>query len=102
MVYFIAIITFDEAKDRRDYLVYMDKVKPIVEKNNGRYVVRSNNITVLNEGWKVNRLIVIAFENREQLERCFSSSEYQKIAYLRENSVNSKAMIVEAEEGEWK
>ncbi len=41
------------------------------------------------------RIIVIEFENRRQLEKCFASAEYATVKGLRENSVKTNAVIVE-------
>ena len=95
MVYFVAIIYFDEEKDKGDYLKYIEAVKPIVSKYHGRYIVRSEKITALSSDWRPNRVIIIEFDTREQLDMCFSSEEYREIASLRENSVDSKAIIIE-------
>lgn len=95
MVYFVATIYFDESKDRGAYLQYIKRVKPIVDKYNGRYIARSESVTSLSEEWKPDRVIIIEFDTREQLEKCFSSEEYRNIALLRENSVDSKAVIIE-------
>lgn len=80
---------------QEDYFDYIKAVKPIVRKYHGRYIVRSEKITALSTDWKPNWVIIIEFDTREQLELCFSSEEYQQIAYLRENSVDSKAIIIE-------
>lgn len=95
MVYFVVTIYYDEKKDRKDYLEYINAVKSIVSNYGGRYIVRSEKITALSSEWSPNRVIVIEFETREQLEKCFSSEEYKQIAFLRENSVDSKAIIIE-------
>lgn len=94
MVYFVATIYFE--KDKADeYLEYIEKVVPVVEKYKGRYMIRSEKITPLGTDWKPNRVILIEFDTKEQLEKCFTSEEYRKIASLRENSVESKAIILE-------
>lgn len=95
MVYFVVTTYFDERKDKSDYLEYIKKVKPIVDKYHGRYIVRSEKITYLNSHWKPDRVIIIEFDTRKQLEMCFSSAEYKAISCLRENSVNSNAIIIE-------
>ncbi|MGN0329501.1 MAG: DUF1330 domain-containing protein [Lachnospira sp.] len=95
MVYFVVATYFDEYQDISDYLEYIKAVKPIVNKYQGRYIARSEKITPLNSDWKPNRVIIIEFNTREQLEMCFSSEEYRQIASLRENSVNSNAIIIE-------
>lgn len=95
MVYFIATINFDDAKDKKPYLDYMKLVQPIVNKYNGKYLVRSEKITSLGTKWSPNRVIIIEFETREELERCFSSKEYRNISSLREDFVDSNAIIIE-------
>lgn len=95
MVYFVVTAYFDKEKDKAEYLEYIKAVKPIVNKYHGRYIVRSEKITPLSSDWRPNRVIIIEFETRAQLEMCFSSEEYKQIALLRENSVDSKAIIIE-------
>ncbi len=95
MVYFVATIYFDKGNDLKAYHEYIKSVQPIVEKYHGRYLARSENITALSTDWKPDRVIVIAFDTREQLDMCFSSQEYQQIAAWRENTVDSKAIIIE-------
>lgn len=95
MVYFVVTTYFDEEKDKEEYFEYIKAVKPIVNKYKGRYIIRSEKITALSSDWKPNRVIIIEFDTREQLEICFSSKEYKQIARLRENSVDSKAIIIE-------
>ncbi|MBQ3378869.1 MAG: DUF1330 domain-containing protein [Clostridia bacterium] len=95
MVYFVITTYFDKEKDIKDYLEYIEKVAPIVKSYGGRYLVRSENITALSPKWKPDRVIIIEFDRREQLEKCFSSEEYRRIAALRENTVDSRAIIIE-------
>ncbi len=95
MVYFVVTTYFDEEKSKEDYLKYIKAVKPIVSKYHGRYIVRSEKITALSSNWSPNRVIIIEFDTKEQLEICFSSEEYKQITFLRENSVDSKAIIIE-------
>lgn len=95
MVYFVATIYYDKGNDLNTYHDYINAVKPIVQKYHGRYLARSESITALSTDWKPDRVILIEFDTREQLDICFSSEEYQQIAGLREYSVDSKAIIIE-------
>lgn len=94
MVYFIVAIHSDK-KRKEEYETYIRLVKPIVEKYGGRYLIRSDKVTPLQKEWCPERFIVIEWNTKEQLEACFSSEEYRAIAALRENSVDSRAIIVE-------
>lgn len=94
MVYFIADIrTPAERPDA--YLAYIDKVKPIVARYGGVYLARSDRVTALTDRWRPDRVILIQWESRSQMEACFRSAEYRRIAGLREDSVDSRAVIVE-------
>lgn len=95
MFYFIVTIHSDNIEEINDYQEYIELVKPIVESYGGRYLVRSNKITALQNKWIPDRVIIIEWKTREQLEACFSSKEYRAIAGKRENSVDSRAIIVE-------
>lgn len=94
MVYFVATIYFDKSMNGA-YSDYIERVVPIVEKYNGRYIIRSEKITPLGIDWKPDRVIIIEFDTKEHLEECFTSEEYKRIAHLRECSVDSNAIIIE-------
>ena len=95
MVYFIATVFFSKTDDIKSYRRYTELVKPIVKRHNGHYITRSEKITALSNDWTPDRVIIIAFDNKEQLRSCFSSPEYSAIAALREASVRSSAIIIE-------
>jgi len=93
-VYFIVEIkTKNENKDF--YAKYIEKVRPIVEKYNGRYLVRGGEITPIFGDWKPERIIVIEFPSAGDVKRWLNSSEYREIAGLRENSTATKAIMME-------
>jgi uncharacterized protein (DUF1330 family) len=93
---FLIISTqIDLENERNPYNEYIELVKPIVEKYCGKYIVRSEKITYLNNQWKPDRLIIIEFPSKENINKCFSSSEYREIENLRKNTVLSNAIIVE-------
>ena len=95
MVYFIGMITYDRTKDRSGYFDYIEQAQPIVERYGGRYLIRSDAVTAVDGEQKPDRMLILEFDPREQLDACFSSTAYRKIAGLRERSVISRAFIVE-------
>lgn len=94
MKYYFIVTTYYEKGDQALYRDYIQEVKPIVEQFGGKYLVRTEDIAHLSEDWTPDRVIVIEFPSKEQLEACFSSAQYQKIKSKRENSVKSMAIIV--------
>lgn len=95
-VYFIVSVGIESRQARQEYDAYIEKVKPIVERNGGRYIVRSEKITHLSAAWNPDRIIIIEFDSKEAVAQCFSSKEYKEIENLRTNSVASNAIIVES------
>ncbi len=87
-----------EIYNRDMYLQYIEKAKPIVESYGGRYVIRGGPITNLFGEWNPERIILIEFPSLENIHKCFNSEEYLQIAYLREDSVITRAIILEGYE----
>lgn len=82
--------------DTAMYGQYIGQAKDIILKYGGKYHVRGGRIESMFGSWKPERLIVIEFDSFETVERCFGSKEYRAIAHLRENSTDSRAVVVEA------
>ncbi len=93
--YFIVDTYIDENKGRGEYDEYIEKVKPIVESYGGKYLVRTDHIYGFCGDRNPQRAIIIRFENKEDLDTCFSSQEYKAIISKRANSVDSRAIIAE-------
>ena len=91
-VYMIIEITI---KDSELYSHYVGSVSAVVENHGGPYLVRGGEVTPLSGNWIPERMIVIQFETMEQLRRCFGSTEYLQLAPLREQSTDSRAIVVE-------
>ena len=93
--YFMVDTYVDEEKGRGEYDEYIRQVKPIVEAHGGRYFVRTEQVKHLSEKRTPQRVIVIRFDTRKQLDSCFSSPEYRAIMSKRAESVDSRAIIAE-------
>lgn len=94
-IFFIVNIEIPDKDDRDKYNEYIAKVKPIVESYGGTYIVRSEDISLFAGNKAPDRIIIIQFETREQLDQCFASEEYTKVKDLRESTVKTSAFIVE-------
>lgn len=93
------IVTIHEQVDGNHalYEEYINGVKAIVESYGGKYLVRTNDIEYWSDNWFPNRVVIVAFNNEDDLRKCFSSKEYQNIAYKRTTSVDSRVIIVKGE-----
>jgi len=94
-VFFIVNIEIPDKSDRNYYDEYIARVKPIVESYGGRYIVRSEHISLFAGNRKPDRVIIIEFDDRQRLDNCFASPEYASVKELRENSAKTEAYIVE-------
>jgi uncharacterized protein (DUF1330 family) len=81
--------------DRDMYMEYVSQVPPIVKKFGGRYIARGENITTLSGTWHPERMIILEFDNAEQVHDWFTSPEYAEVAHLRENATITNAVIIE-------
>ena len=93
------------------YEQYRIKVKPIIKKYNGKYLVRSGGMAfdkdpdkkvIPGEGnWNPNRLIILEWKSMEELQKFINSVEYQKVAELRKKSASTKSVIVKENMTAW-
>lgn len=87
----IEITVLDEAM----YTEYVNRVYNVIVHYGGEYLVRGGSCLSLNGDWHPERMVVIAFPNREAVDACFNSPAYQQLAPLRENSTKSRAIVVD-------
>lgn len=93
--YFLAEIF--RVTDAQVYKRYVDAARPIVEKHDGAYVLRSEKITPVSGPNRPERIVLIRFPDKQSLMTCFNSREYLEIAPLRESSTESCAFVIEGE-----
>jgi len=94
--YFLIDVYIDKEKGKGSYTDYIEKVKPIVEKYGGEYMIRTEEVTSLSSLRNPDRVIVIRFPSRKELDSCFASQEYQKIMHERIDNVDARGIIVES------
>ena len=93
--YFLIDTYIDPKRGRGEYDAYIELVKPIVESFGGEYIVRSENVASLSPLRNPDRVIIIRFPSRKDLNACFGSEEYKKIQEKRIGSVDARGVIAE-------
>lgn len=88
-----------EIHDKNTYFQYIEKARLIVESYGGQYLIRGGKVTPLFGDWNPERIILIKFPSHEDVEKCFNSEEYLEIAKLRENSTETRSIILEGYDG---
>ncbi len=78
-----------------DYNEYINKVKPIVEKFGGEYIVRGGTNQVVEGNWQYSRTIVLKFPSYEKALEWYNSEEYQPIKQIRLDNAISNGIIIQ-------
>ena len=90
--YLLANITVNNPEN---YKEYVEKVKSIVEKFDGEYLVRGGEMTVIEGDWPHKRNIVIKFPSHEKAMKWYNSEEYKPIRQIRHDNAVSNSIIVD-------
>lgn len=93
--YFLVDTYIDEHTGRGEYEEYINRVKPIVESYGGQYLVRTEHVYSFCGERNPQRVIIIRFDRKEDLDKCFSSVEYKVIMQKRTDNVDSRAIFAE-------
>ena len=77
------------------YSEYIDKVKPIVKKYGGEYLVRGGKKELMLGKWDYERTVVIKFPSFNIAKKFYNSDEYNPIKKIRELNSIANLIIVE-------
>lgn len=89
------VIAQIEVTNEDNYKEYLEKVTTIVNKYNGKYIVRAGKFKSLLGKWKYKRNIVIEFPNFELAKKWYYSDEYLPIKRIREKNSKGNLIIIE-------
>lgn len=89
------VIANIEIKDPTTYQEYSKQVPATLEKYGGKFVVRGGKLEKLEGEWEPKRIVVLEFENVEQAQRWYNSSEYQAIVGIRQQASTGGLILVE-------
>ncbi len=89
------IVVQVKINDPEKFAVYRDMVPPTLTAYGGRYLVRGGDWEGLEGTWNPHRLVVIEFGDVMQAKAWWSSEEYAPAKKLREESTDSKLIVVE-------
>ncbi len=81
--------------DPDKFAVYRDMVPPTLDKYGGRYLARGGDYENLEGDWDPQRLVIIEFDSVEMAKKWWESDDYAPAKQLRQESANSKLIIVE-------
>ena len=101
-VYIIAEI---DVHDKERYDDYRKQVAPLIARHGGRYLVRSGAATFGNDpslpivspegNWLPDRIIVLEFPSRAQLEMFVTDPEYKTVAAIRQAAATTRSIVAD-------
>lgn len=74
---------------------YREKVPTIIEKYNGKYLVRGGDSLLLEGDLFKHRMVLVEFPDRKSAEKFYNSEEYAPIKKMRLNAGNNSSVIVD-------
>ena len=89
------VIANINVKNPEAYKEYIDKVKSIVEKFGGEYLVRAGEYKVIDGEWKYPRTVVIRFPSYKKALEWYNSEEYQPVKPIRLANSVANGIIIE-------
>ena len=79
-----------------EYKKYLDKVKPMVEKYGGKYLIKGGEIDAKETDlWKPTRIVLVQFPNKTSALNWYNSEEYKPLKNLRLNNATSNILFIE-------
>lgn len=84
-----------DVTDATKFEEYREKVRPLIEKFGGRYLVRGGELRRLEGNLPLHRLVVLEFPTLEAAQRFYDSAEYRPILKLRLDSARSDVVLAE-------
>ena len=79
-----------------EYKKYLEKVKPMVEKFGGKYLIKGGKIDAKEtELWKPKRIVLVKFPNKSSALKWYNSEEYRALKHLRLNNASSNILFIE-------
>ena len=79
-----------------EYKKYLEKVKPMVEKFGGKYLIKGGKIDAKETDlWKPKRIVLVKFPNKPSALNWYNSEEYRALKNLRLNNASSNILFIE-------
>jgi uncharacterized protein (DUF1330 family) len=89
------VIAEIEVTDPAAYEDYRKQVPGVVDKYNGKFIVRGGKIDPKEGGWTPKRIVVVEFPTMAQAQKWYDSPEYAPLIKLRQRASKGKLIIVE-------
>jgi uncharacterized protein (DUF1330 family) len=89
------VIAEIEVTDPAAYEEYRKQVLAVVQKYQGKFIVRGGRVDSREGGWKPSRIVVVEFPSLAQAQKFYDSPEYAPLIKLRQKASKGKLILVE-------
>jgi uncharacterized protein (DUF1330 family) len=89
------VIAEIDVTDPAAYEDYRRQVPAVVEKYQGKFIVRGGRIESMEGGWSPKRMVVVEFPSMDQALKWYRSADYAPLIVLRQKASKGKLIIVE-------
>ena len=89
------VIVETNVTDQEQYERYRDAAPASIAAHGGRYLVRGDELAVLEGDWNPARVVVLEFPDLETAKRWYASEEYGEARKLREGAADLSMVAVE-------
>ena len=79
-----------------EYKIYIEKVKPMIEKFGGKYLIKGGEIDAKETNlWKPTRIVLVQFPNKISALNWYNSEEYKPLKKIILNNATSNILFIE-------
>ena len=89
------VITDVEITDPKLFAEFRAKLDPTIEAHGGKFIVRGENIKIIQGDWSPNRLVVVKFPDFEAAMTWSQSPEFVELKDILDRSSNTDIIIIE-------
>ena len=92
-VYFVGDV---DIHNLENYKIYMEQVKPLVEKFGGEYLTRGGPMEAIETNlWNPTRMVLLKFPNNQSALNWMNSEEYNPVKKLRQEHSSGTFVLLE-------
>lgn len=89
------LIAQTEIHDHATYDRYKAQVLPLIQKFQGKFIVRGGDVEVLEGDWTPSRMVLIEFPSMQHIRDWFASPEYALLLALRQPAAVDRLVAVD-------
>lgn len=91
----VYVVVDNDVKNPEPYKEYLKLITPTLAEFGGRYLIRAGQIHFADTEWKPDRLVVMAFDSREEAEAWVHSEKTAPIHAMRRANAKSRLIIID-------